>query len=99
METKGQELSIVLATLREDLARAQTEGKGHDLHFAIEEIEIELNVVVTKEGTGKAGAKFWVISSNLEGKLANVATQKIKLKMKLVDKTGSSPEIADNEER
>ena len=99
METNGQELSIVLATLREDLARAQKQGKGHELHFAIEEIEVELNVVVTKEGAGKAGAKFWVINANLEGKLGNVATQKIKLKMKLVDKTGGSPEIADDEER
>jgi len=99
MEPNGQELSIVLATLREDLARAQKQGKGQDLHFAIDEIEVELNVVVTKEGTGKAEAKFWVISANLEGKLANVATQKIKLKMKLVGKLGETVEISGDERR
>jgi hypothetical protein len=65
----------------------------------MEEIEVELNVVVTKEGTGKAGAGFWVVTSNLEGNLSNVATQKIKLKMKLADRTGRSPEIAADEER
>jgi len=81
----GPELSDVLAQLRENLVRAQQEGEGKDLRFLLDDIEVEFQVAITQEGSGKAGVKFWVVNAEAGGKLANVTTQKIKLKMKISD--------------
>lgn len=81
----GLELSDVLAHLRANLARAQQEGAGQDLRFSLDDVEVEFQVAITKEGEGKAGVKFWVVNAELGGKLANATTQKIKLKMKVSD--------------
>ena len=96
MAADDRELSKALATLREQLALAQTEGDGHDLRFLIDEIEVELNLALTTEGKGEIGAKFlWVVTASMDAKLSQVATQKIKLKMKLVDKDGNSTMVSN----
>ena len=79
----GLELSDVLDQLRANLARAQKKGAGQDLRFSLDDVEVEFQVAVTKEGTGKAGVKFWVINAEACGKFADVTTQKIKLKKAL----------------
>jgi hypothetical protein len=93
------ELSEVIAKLRQDLARARTEGAGKDLRFSLDEIELEFQVVVTKEGNGKLGVKFLVIDAEAGGKYANAVTQKIKLKMKLSEKGGKDTEISGEDTR
>jgi hypothetical protein len=95
----GLGLADVLAQLRSNLAQALQEGAEEDLRFALDDVEVELQVAVTKEGTGKAGVKFWVINAEAAGKLADVTTQKIKLKMKVVDKDGRPVAIADKRRR
>ena len=99
MSDHGQDLRKVLSTLREQLSLAREDGTKSDLKFEISELEVELNVVVTAEGGGKAGVKFWVLTAELNGKYSQVATHKIKLKMKLKDKHGGSTDIGgvDNE--
>jgi hypothetical protein len=94
----GLELADVLAQLRANLAQAQQEGAGHDLRFALDDVEVELHVAVTKEGTGKAGVKFWVINAEAGGKISDVTTQKITLKMKVLDK-GEPAQVADRDRR
>jgi len=96
MVDDGPELSKVLATLREQLALARKQGEGHDLRFEMDEIEVELNVALTTEGTGNLEVKFWVVTAAMGGKLSQVATQKIKLKMKLA---GDSTLIGGNDTR
>jgi len=80
------ELSEVIANLRQDLERAKRQGAGKDLQFSLDDVELEFPVVVTKEGDGKLGVKFWVINAEAGGKYANAVTQKIKLKLKVTDK-------------
>ena len=95
----GLELADVLAQLRVNLAQAQQDGVGQDLRFALDDVEVELQLAVTKEEEGKAGVKFWVINAEAGGKLSDVTTQKIKLKMKVVDKDGRPVAIADKRRR
>ncbi len=80
----------VINALREDLKTAQKKSDPK-YPLIIEEIEVELQVVVTKgvEGKGKGKAKLEVLlglgglDAELEGKAswAKAATQKIKLKL------------------
>ena len=81
----GPELSDVIAQLRASLSNAQKDGEGHNLRFNVEDVEIELQVAVTKEKSGGGGIKFWVLDAKAEGKLSDAITQKIKLHMTVVD--------------
>jgi Trypsin-co-occurring domain 2 len=81
----GPELSDVIAALRANLATAQNEGASQNLRFNIDDVEIELQVAVTKERSGSGGIKFWVVDAKAEGKFTDAITQKIKLRMKVVD--------------
>lgn len=89
----GVPLVEVINALREDLKEAQKQSDPNN-PLIIEDIEIELQTVVTKEGTAKAKAKIEVLNvgkllglggidvkAGLKGKLAEVSTQKIKLKL------------------
>lgn len=78
----GVDLQVVLDQLRTDLIVAQDFAKDKDLKFAIDGIEVELQVVVTKEG--KAGAKLKVLDFfelGAGGSISRAQTQTIRLKL------------------
>ncbi|QLQ32166.1 MAG: hypothetical protein HZT40_11875 [Candidatus Thiothrix singaporensis] len=58
---------------------------GHELKFNLNNIEVEFQTVVEKEGGGEAGGKikFWVldIDAKVSGKYKEAATQKVKLSL------------------
>jgi hypothetical protein len=83
------ELSEVIAKLRGDLIKAQQEGEGKDLKFAISEVSVELQIGVTREASGSAGLKFWVLDLNGSTKGSNATTQKITLKMNVESASGT----------
>ena len=83
------ELAEALQALRENLLAARKD-MSEDLQLGIDEIEVELQTVVTKEGQGKAKLEVLNVAqllglggakAELSGRLAKVATQKIKLKI------------------
>ncbi len=83
------ELSEMLGQLREELLTAKNKIQGSDLKFEVLDIEIELQIVTTKSGTG--GIKFFVEAG---GNVSQAQTQKLKLKLKPVGPGGESPQIA-----
>jgi hypothetical protein len=84
------ELSDVIAQLRVNLASAQKDGEGQNLRFEIDEVEVELQLAIEKAKSGGGGVKFWVLDAKAEGKHTDTVTQKIKLRMKVVDTAASS---------
>jgi hypothetical protein len=82
-------LAKMLGQLRSELLEAQQEGEGKDLRFLVDDIEIELQIATTQEGTGGVGIKFWVINADAKLKGAEVKTQKVKLKLTAVDSEGN----------
>ena len=83
----------VIAALREDLKTASIQSDPNN-PIIIEEIEIELQAVVTKSADANAKAKIEVLNMgkflglgglegevNIKGDWAKVSTQKIKLKL------------------
>src|SRR5262245_55591826 len=81
-------LSELLAELRRELAEAQVQGQGLQPRLRIEEAEIELQVVITREDNAGIGVKFWVLNADLKDKSADATTQKLKLKLKPIDADG-----------
>lgn len=89
-------LSDAIEALREQLQISMKAGDGKSLRFDIQDLELELQTMVTREATGKAGGKagikFWLVSgeasSEVAGKLGSSSVQTIKLKLRPRDEKG-----------
>ncbi len=79
------ELADVITGLRKELIKAQQEGDGESIRFNVNNVEVELETVVTKEADGKLGVKFLVVDANAGGKYQNASKQKIKLSLEAVE--------------
>lgn len=86
------ELQSVIEELRSEIIGAVAAGGTEDIAFQLNEIEIELAVVVERQGGGSAKVKFWVAELGADGKLSQSQTQRVKLKLLPRDKrTGAEP--------
>jgi hypothetical protein len=81
-------LTDTIAQLREALITAQAQGTDAPLRFEIQDIELELNVVTTKEAGGGGGVKFWVYNADAQVKASDARTQRVKLKLRPVNAEG-----------
>jgi Trypsin-co-occurring domain 2 len=90
----GLQLAETIQQLREELATAIHAGEGQPLKFKLDTVELELKLLVSREGKGKAGVKFWVVDAGVEGaaKREQVQTIKLKLTPVVVDPTGGQHE-------
>ncbi|MDD5395262.1 MAG: hypothetical protein PHE17_19745 [Thiothrix sp.] len=75
------ELAEVMKALREEIKQAEWAAQGHGLKFNLNNIEVEFQTVVEKEGGLEGGIKFWVLEAKASGKYKKSATQKIKLSL------------------
>jgi len=85
------ELSTMLMALREELGKAQQEAEGKDIKFVVNDVELELQLTVSKDVNAKTGVKFLVFNAEAGGKLSSQSVQKIKLK--LTPETGSGKPV------
>lgn len=74
-------LKEMITSLREELSAAIAEGESQALKFHVPEVELELNLTLSKTTEGSGGLKFWVITA--EGKHAVETSQVHKFKLKL----------------
>jgi len=92
------ELSNVIARLREELDAATRAADGVSLNLEVQDIELELQVVVTGEINAGAKAKFWILEANAGTKYTDAVTQKIRIKLK-ASKNGLPLKVADQDKR
>lgn len=70
-------LADAISALRRELTTAAYEGKGEAMRFAIEPIELTVQVAVTKDVDGKIGWDILGVGSTYE----HVTTQSLTLKL------------------
>lgn len=94
-------LADMLVELRRELEDARREGKGKDLRFRVESIEVELKVTVTKSTEVGGGFKFWVINGDAKAKTAAESLQTLRLKLDphVSDTAGNAAPLDINDER
>ena len=73
------ELAEMIKSLRAELARAQSEGKGDAIRFRVEDVELELEIAAEEQDEGTIGAKFFVLTSQLKASQKDAVTQRLKL--------------------
>ena len=93
------EIADVIASLRANLEAAQKAGEGHDVRFLMDEVEVELNVTTTGDAKAEGAMKFWVLNFGAEVKSKDEQTQKIRLKLKTVDRDGKPLLVSDRDTR
>lgn len=83
-------LTRVVDGLRREMLSAMEAGKGGGLRFEVRDVELEMQVVVTKAATGElasgGGLKFWVLQASAQGKVGGKyeasQIQKVKLRLR-----------------
>jgi hypothetical protein len=91
-------LADAIRELRMEVNAAVKAAAGEALKFEVGPIDLEFNVVVTREGSGggKIGFKIfgWGAEANLGGKLSNAQTHKVKFVLKPLDASGKNPLVS-----
>jgi Trypsin-co-occurring domain 2 len=76
-------LADAIQEIRTDIANAIERGKNEDLKFKLGTIELELTMIMTREGQGGGKLAFKVLGvgaeANLGGKISDAATHKVKV--------------------
>lgn len=83
-------LAHVIRQLRQELQSAMQAGEGESLRFEVQDLEIEMQVLVTRGGSGEVSGggavKFWVLDAKAGAKATakyeSSQLQKIKLRLK-----------------
>src|SRR5262249_20515689 len=87
-------LAEVIVALRRELAEAQVQDQGLRPGLRIEEAEIELQVIITRQDGVDFHVKFWVLNANVKDKSASATAQKIKIRLKSIESDGVDVLIA-----
>ena len=86
-------LAEAVAALRSELGTAMKAGKGETLRFQLGPIELELNLVVSREASAEGKLAFkifgWGADASAGGKLADERTHRVKLTLTPVDEDGN----------
>ncbi|MEL6211755.1 MAG: trypco2 family protein, partial [Pseudomonadota bacterium] len=67
-------LSAALASLRADLTSAAEAGAGEKFAFRIDEVKLELTLVASSKVKAGVDAKWFVLSAEASGEVADVVT-------------------------
>ena len=87
-------LAEAIEQIREELARAQDAGAGHQFRFEVTDIEVELLVEMRKDGGANAKAQFWVVSAGADGSASSSNTHRVMLRLNVTDAaTGRNLEV------
>lgn len=87
-------MAEAIDSLRQELSTAQKEGEGHEIGIEIVEAEVELLLEVRKEGSGKAGVGFGVVSAGADGKIGARNVHRLTLTLALTRADGGRLAIA-----
>jgi hypothetical protein len=74
-------LAEAIQALREELAIAREAADAEDVLFGVGTVEVELTVVAKRQGGGKAGATFGVVTIGVDGSIAREQTHKLKVQL------------------
>jgi hypothetical protein len=85
------ELAEMIADLRVELLKARGQGAESELRFEIADLELEVQIAVTKGAKGGGGVKFWVYNADAEVNASEAKTHKLKIRLKPLNATDRSP--------
>ena len=79
-------LAETIRALRSELTSAMMSGADERLHFELGEVQLEVTLAITREGSGDAGIRFGVVSFGAKGGLKDETTHHLTLSLQPVVK-------------
>ena len=95
MDKQNIGLAEMIGKLREELQEAQQEGQGKALKFAVDAVDLELQVTVSRDIEGGGGVKFWVYNAEAKGSMGSETVQTLRLKLKPESAGGGGFQVGD----
>lgn len=89
------ELAAAIGQVREQLAKAIEDGKDSLVAFRAGPVELEFEVAFTASGGADVGVRVWVVSVGAKGEVSRAATNRLKVTLTPVDRTGKDKLIGD----
>jgi len=84
-------LAETIEALRAELTAAMARGSGEPLQFELGQVDVELSLAITREGSGSGGLSFGVVSFGAAGKAASETTHRLSLTLNPVAASGDGP--------
>jgi hypothetical protein len=88
-------LAEAVQLLREELTTAQDNGSDQALRFDIGTIEMEFSLVARRNGGGRAGIQFGVVTIGVDGAVSHESTHRVKVVLQPKESTtGRAPQVS-----
>jgi Trypsin-co-occurring domain 2 len=87
-------LAGAIRQLRAELTEAMRQGKDEELRFALGDIELELQLEVSKEAKGDAGIRFWLVSLGASASASRASTHVMRLTLTPETTEGTRPRVS-----
>ncbi len=100
-EQIGMEIPLaeMIQTLRTELQRAQAGSTDSEILFETQNVELELQVAVSRRTSGEGGVEFWVVKAGGEYEKTGTTTHVFKLSLTpVMRKSGRRVRVADESE-
>ncbi|MEV5961469.1 trypco2 family protein [Kribbella sp. NPDC051952] len=85
-----------LESLRGEFAAALRRGRGHEIRFVIDKVELEVEVQSHREAGAEGRIRFWVVDAAAEGKRGSSRTHRLRIAVTPVMDDGSSLQVRDD---
>jgi hypothetical protein len=92
-------LDDAIRALRRQLSAAVAESQGQELRFGLGPVELEFEMVVSRDAGGGGGIRFWVVSLDGKGSVSKVTTHRIRLRLDPVTADGRPVLTGDDVDR
>jgi hypothetical protein len=86
-------LAEAIQALRRELRQAIREGSAEDLRFGVGPVEIECDLVITREAAANGGVRFWLITAEGKGSHTSALTQRVRLTLMPEHVTGGEVKV------
>lgn len=89
-------LAEALKALRGELAEAALDAAGQPVRLLVEQIDLSLEVTVSRANEGGGGVKFWVLAADAKVSRGTAVTHTVSLQLKAETADGSRVLTGDN---
>jgi hypothetical protein len=98
MSEKEVGLADAISAARRELSRAVLASDHHDrVGFRYEKVEIELELVLSREGSGDAGVRLWAVSLGGKSSRRRATTHRIHVTLQPFDRSTADGRPLANE--
>jgi Trypsin-co-occurring domain 2 len=87
-------LAEAIRALREELAQAVREGQDEEVRFQVGPVDLEFQVEISKEASGRAGIAFWLITVGGGSSRSSTTAHTVKINLQPVDPEGNPVQVS-----